>query len=174
MLLVLVVLPVDLERILERVGRLVDHDGLAALVAIDVVAHRGRVAHGDAAGGHVLGDDAAGADGGVGADGDAGQDDDSRADPDAVADDDLCAPAARLARDELGALLEPDRVADADDGHAWAEGAPLADDDVGDGGVEDGAVAVDEGRRGDLDAEPVVHVDGLLDVGDRRAGRRAG
>lgn len=167
-------LPVHLERILKRVRRLIDDDRLTALLAVDVVPHRSRVAHSDAAGGNVFGDDTTGADGGVGANGDAREDSHPRTNPDSIADDHLSAPAARFARDELATLLEPDRVADADDGHTGAERALLADDDVGDRGVEDGAVSVDEGRGGDLHTEAVVHIDRLLDVGDRRSGARAG
>lgn len=167
-------LPVHIEGILQRVRSLIDDDGLTTLLAVDVVPHRSRVAHSDAARGNVLGDDTAGADGGVGANGDARQDSDPRTNPDSIADDHLSAPAAGLARDELATLLEPDRVADADDGHTGPEGALLADDDVGDRGVEDGAVSVDEGRGGDLHPQAVVHVDRLLDVGDRRSGARAG
>lgn len=165
-LLTLLVLPSHLERILQRLRRLLDRDSLAGRLAVNAVPHRGRVAHSNTAGRDVLGDNAAGADGRVRADGDSRENRHASADPHAVTDYDFRAPAAWLARHGLAPLLERDRVADADDGHARAEGALLADDDVGDRGVEDGAVAVDEGRWRDLHAQAVVHVDGLLDVGD--------
>lgn len=61
-------------------------------------------------------------------------------------------------------------MSNADDSHSRADGAFLADHDIGDRGVKDQAVAVDEGGRCDADSQAVVDVDGLLDVGNCGAG----
>lgn len=55
----------------------------------------------------------------------------------------------------------------ADNYHSRADGASLADYNIGNWGVKYRAVAIDEGGRCDADSQAVVHVDGLLDVGNR-------
>lgn len=58
-------------------------------------------------------------------------------------------------------------MSNADNRDSRADGASFADHNVGNRGVEDVAVAVDECSRCDADSQAVVHMDGRLDKGDR-------
>lgn len=65
----------------------------------------------------------------------------------------------------------PGRVSHSDDHHSRADGAPLTNDDVRDGRVEDAAVAIDEGCWRNVHAQAIVDVDRCLHVGECWSGR---
>lgn len=88
--------------------------------------------------------------------------------PNTILDDHLGTTARRLLGAVLETLLEPHGVVYRDDGYVAGDAAPLADDDVCYGGVEDLEIAVDERGGADLQAQAVVDVDGTLDVRRRR------
>lgn len=56
-------------------------------------------------------------------------------------------------------------MTDGDDGTVGANATPLANDYVGNGGIHDHAVAVDEGRAANTHPQTVVHVDRRFDEG---------
>lgn len=94
--------------------------------------------------------------------------DDSSTNPYTVADDNLL-PRANTLR---VALNLAQRVTDGDDGTVGANATPLANDYVGNGGIHDHAVAVDEGRAANTHPQTVVHVDRRFDEGRVRLKRR--
>lgn len=95
---------------------------------------------------------------------------DTRPDPDAVADLNLGTPTAGLARLELAAFFVFDGMTNTNDGDVGTYCAVLADDDICDRGIQDGAVAVDESGGCNVQSEAVVDVNRDLDIGNAWAG----
>jgi len=90
-------------------------------------------------------------------------------DPTVIADDYVASQTRRVVR-RVGTVVHVERVGNIVEVNIWPQQDAFTDDELGDGRVQNVAVAVDEGGGADAHVDAVVDVDWRLDVG-AKAGR---